>query len=170
MRTVPTNINDYAQAIYLDNKKKGFWDPPVDPIKKIVLIQSEMFEALEAHRKGRQAVDGMKCESLMNDNELFVSYFETNIKDSLQDELADVMIRILDMAGGFNSPITYNYITTSLRFWDNTYSSMGLMKREYYSFPSCVLEFAGLIHNYIKNELASLDKAKVMETGLNELF
>lgn len=170
MRTVPTDINTYAKEIYTDNKEKGFWDAPVDPVKKVVLIQSEMFEALEAHRKGRLSGDGIGAEALINDPEAFVMYFEAHIKDSLQDELADVMIRILDMAGGYSVPIHYNYITTSLLFWDDKYSSMGLMKREHYSFPSCVLEFGNLVNTYMQQDLASPATHKVMEKGLNLFF
>ena len=170
MRTVPTDINVYAQQIYSDNKEKGFWNPPIDSIQKIVLIQSEMFEALEAHRKGRQSGDPNLCESKMADLTEFNDYFVEHIKDSLQDELADVMIRILDMAGGFQIHINYQYINTSLQFWDDKHQSLGLMKKAYYSFPSCVLEFAHIINEYIKNDLSSLAADKVMEKGLNTMF
>ena len=64
-------------------------------------------EAVEADRKGRL---GKKCKSrfemdynrypaLVEEEKRFKCSFEKNVKDSLPNELADAVIRLLDLAG-----------------------------------------------------------------------
>lgn len=63
----------------------------------LCLVITELSEAVEADRKGRHAdiktfnaaLDGFECEAA----------FEAYIKDTIEDELADAAIRILDLAG-----------------------------------------------------------------------
>lgn len=61
------------------------------------LVMSEAGEAINADRKGRHA------DAVLFNNELskmsFNGSFEAHIKDSVEDELADVVIRLLDFAG-----------------------------------------------------------------------
>ena len=63
----------------------------------LMLVVSELGEALEAHRKGNFVSETTK-EFMMNhhaDNMDFAAY----IKDTFEDELADAVIRIADMCG-----------------------------------------------------------------------
>jgi NTP pyrophosphatase (non-canonical NTP hydrolase) len=67
--------------------------------QKIALIHSELSEALEADRKDAR-VDSNSykypCEKNM---ENFPSFFTSCVKDTVEDELADVIIRTLDLCG-----------------------------------------------------------------------
>jgi NTP pyrophosphatase (non-canonical NTP hydrolase) len=86
------NLNDLAQQIYIANKDKGFWDKERNVGEVLMLIVSELGEALEAHRKNRVA----DWDAFENQNITFA----VAIKDSFEDELADAVIRILDYCGG----------------------------------------------------------------------
>lgn len=90
-------------------KEKGFWDTPVSDEKALVLIISEVMEAVEADRKGRRAD---KAAYLHNYNEKLDSEYDpifigcammvpflAHIKDTLEDEIADACLRICDLAG-----------------------------------------------------------------------
>jgi NTP pyrophosphatase (non-canonical NTP hydrolase) len=87
----PISLDDRAYEIHLNARAKGFWDHEylvvIDPVlgdvegrprnpsidaEKLALIHSEVSEALEAHRDGDM--------------------------DHVAEELADVIIRVLDYA------------------------------------------------------------------------
>ena len=91
-------------------------------------------EAVEADRKGRL---GKKCKSrfemdynrypaLVEEEKRFKCSFEKNVKDSLPNELADAVIRLLDLAGlrNFNlnrfSPV--NVVLRGKTFTENIYA------------------------------------------------
>lgn len=68
----------------------------------LMLVVSELGEALEAHRKG--SLGGHACLiDMFDENEKDQNKWNENfrelIKDSLEDELADAVIRIADMCG-----------------------------------------------------------------------
>jgi NTP pyrophosphatase (non-canonical NTP hydrolase) len=85
---------------------KGFWDNPCLP-RSVALVCSELFEMIEAHRKGMHA-DVLKY---IADKDLipFCENFEKNIKDTFEDELADVVIRLLDIAGWLKLDVSFDY-------------------------------------------------------------
>ena len=60
--------------------------------RRLMLIVSELGEALEALRKGKRA---KKNEFEFSPQ--MVKHFETFIKDTFEDELADTVIRIFDL-------------------------------------------------------------------------
>ena len=77
------NWNSLAEEIYLTAQEKGFWDEERNKGEMLCLIHSEISEALEALRKNDPP-----------DNKL--PEFS-----SAEVELADAVIRIMDMAAGF---------------------------------------------------------------------
>lgn len=82
-------------------KDKGFWKGEAANIPtKLMLIVSEISEALEAHRNNKFAntLYGIRALNLIIENENFIYSFEQKIKDTFEDELADAVIRILDLA------------------------------------------------------------------------
>ena len=85
-------LNELAQEIYQNNKEKGFWDKERNVGEMLMLVTSELGEAMEAHRKGRFAS--------LEAYEEFSEDFEDAIKDTFEDEIADAIIRLLDMCGG----------------------------------------------------------------------
>lgn len=91
-------LNEKAAEIYAANKEKGFWDSPIETGTRLMLIVSELGEAIEAHRKGRFAdlESFEKWEPVIG----FKEAFEKFIKDTYEDEIADTMIRCFDLSGG----------------------------------------------------------------------
>lgn len=76
-------------------RSKGFWGKDRDSAELLMLIIGELGEAQEAHRKGLfsdwAGFDGSSLE--------FLEAFELHIKDTFEDELGDVCLRILDLMG-----------------------------------------------------------------------
>lgn len=108
------NWTAWAQEIHAGNVSRGFWDEPYS-YRVVMLIQSELFEAFEADRKGRyfdKQKKGRFDFTLENyptgvDSEpaklSFKDLFERYIKDTFEDELADTFIRCMDLIGYIES-------------------------------------------------------------------
>lgn len=98
---IDTNLNEIASYIHEANVKNGFRDGLCQKGTELMLVVSELSEALEADRKDRYA-DAFAFESAlgsdMSDGR-FMKAFEDNIKDSYEDEIADAMIRLFHIAG-----------------------------------------------------------------------
>lgn len=100
------NLNILAKTVHETAKSKGFWDSTRNRGEVFMLIVSELGEALEAHRKGRFAdwTNFVSRASQINgvrdtEQKAFEYAFENEIKDTFEDEIADVVIRILDYVG-----------------------------------------------------------------------
>ena len=91
-------------------KGKGFWDEERNRPEMLMLIVSEVSEALEALRrnyywdpfKAVELYDSIKDRLDPGLVENWKKQFETSIKSSFEDELADVAIRLFDLCGGLN--------------------------------------------------------------------
>ena len=101
------NLKELAQQIHENAKAKGFYDNKNNRNfrdAQVFEIIKEVAEFHEAYKKGK---DGAGDWYLENPEEVGASpVFPACIKDTWQDELADIMIRLLDYAAfvGFEFP------------------------------------------------------------------
>jgi NTP pyrophosphatase (non-canonical NTP hydrolase) len=124
-------LNQLAQKIYKANVEKGFYEDYNDikavlsgvnnnllPVferfvtaQRLALITSEVSEVLEANRKGVECplIDSVK-ESMLNKSkdEDFKTAFQECVKDTQEDEMADIIIRCLDFCGSNNIDIDFH--------------------------------------------------------------
>lgn len=101
-------INRLGLEIHKNNKTKGFYEDDKNIGEMLCLIHSEVSEALEADRNGKYceldnenwSIDGktLKQDLIEFDDMQFNHSFKMSVKDTFEDELADVMIRIMDLA------------------------------------------------------------------------
>ena len=98
------NLNKTAHEIYLNNKEKGFWDLERNKLEMLMLIVSELAEAAESIRVNKHASIHDMTQAMINGAD-FKYAFMLHVKDSFEDEIADALIRILDMCGGLNIDI-----------------------------------------------------------------
>ncbi len=102
-------INELAKEIHENNKSKGFYDDEKNIGEMLCLIHSEVSEALECDRNGKYAqIDSPEFivdqNTIRQDLDLcsntltWESEFKSQIKDTFEDELADIMIRCMDLA------------------------------------------------------------------------
>jgi hypothetical protein len=167
---LPTpQLNQLASEIFEANKAKGFWALNRSSAEILVLILSEMFEALEAERKSKSALKVQECLDLIDDDG-FKDFFVENIKDSFEDELADTVIRILDMAGAWDIELETMYLAPTLRSWPEQNLTLGLMQGSFYSFQSCVLEFSFIINQIIQKELQTTIPETELAKGANQML
>jgi NTP pyrophosphatase (non-canonical NTP hydrolase) len=97
-----------APHIYQTNIDKGFWEQGEGRSKgeMIALVNSELYESLEAHRKGRITCADDQIINLDNyEGDPWIACFKNHIKDTIQDEIADAVIRLLDYTFGWKIPV-----------------------------------------------------------------
>lgn len=93
-------IKEIMEEIHEVNVKNGFWEDKEtkNTGEVLMLITSELAEALEADRKGHYAMldTFFETEPTREDIEDYKIDFENYIKNSFEDELADTVIRLFD--------------------------------------------------------------------------
>lgn len=96
---IPTReeLNALRDECYKISCDHGFHDEPYTVETRLCLVITELMEAVEADRRDRYANLQAFNESL--NSYTCVESFEGYIKDTVEDELADAFIRILDFAG-----------------------------------------------------------------------
>lgn len=110
METIKTiELNKLRDEAYKNAVEHGWHDEDLSTEHFLCLIISELMEAVQAERKGKRA-DVAKFKEWQGNNiafneetrvRRFQEDFEAYIKDSVEDELSDVCIRMLDLAGLF---------------------------------------------------------------------
>ena len=86
------NYYELAKEIHDNAVAKGFWDKPHSNEHYLMLVITELSEAVEAHRKGRTASIPEGIEDFPD--KAFVPSFESHVKDTVEDELADTQTRM----------------------------------------------------------------------------
>ena len=89
-------LNALRDECYKIACEHGWHDEEHSERHFLCLVITELSEAVEADRNDRHACVGMFRSSRMHNE---VTGFECFIKDTVEDELADAAIRILDLAG-----------------------------------------------------------------------
>lgn len=97
------NLNELRDRAYKTACEHGFHDKELSNEHFFCLIISRLGKAVEADRKGKRADRESFKSSYENeephDDANFKYCFEKYIKDTLPDELSEVVIRLLDLAG-----------------------------------------------------------------------
>ena len=93
-------INKLKERAYNIALKHGWYDEERSMIERTMMVLTELCEAVNADRNGKHA-DRERFESHMKGNSdcVFMTCFEQYIKDTVEDEFADAVIRILTIAG-----------------------------------------------------------------------
>ncbi len=112
------NIKQLIKENYEIAKSKGFYPKDSKIEDHLMGIVSELGEAYEAHRGGKFAkpslytIDELATEMEKNNEHfnLYKSYFVSGVKDSFEDELADVFIRLFNLCGHYVDPMNYDVV------------------------------------------------------------
>lgn len=93
------NYNELSKAAHENAVKHGWWEKQLSNEHCLMLVITEISEAIEADRSGRNAQKSdydFWQKEIPND---FVNDYETYIKNTKEDEMADIVIRLFDLAG-----------------------------------------------------------------------
>lgn len=107
-----STISELQKQIHENAKSKGFWDREPNTGEKLMLIVSEVSEAMEADRTGNYYDNNTRYkvgkdltkngatwafDIVDSNNGAWLNWFISEVKNSLSDELADAVIRIMDL-------------------------------------------------------------------------
>jgi NTP pyrophosphatase (non-canonical NTP hydrolase) len=114
------NINELSELIFNNNAQKGFHEKEHNKGERLMLITSELSEALESDRKGKYSklIFDENHNNLLTQMQTyginhhyageFKKIFENFIKDTHEDEIADAFIRLLDYAYEFKIDLRWH--------------------------------------------------------------
>ncbi|WP_301704125.1 hypothetical protein [uncultured Parabacteroides sp.] len=93
-------LNELRNRAYKTAREHGFHDEELSNEHLLCLVISELMEAIEADRKGKYfPIDEIEEYNNLQKDKFCIPVFKNYIKDTVEDELADVVIRLLDLAG-----------------------------------------------------------------------
>ena len=118
-------INSMSRRTYDLAKEKGCSPKNVSAASSLMGITSELAEAYTAlrHKNFSRNIQDFDKECIKNcfNSEEYVKKFNEDIKDTFEDELADVILRLLNFAGSndidIGSHIIAKHIYNSCRDW-----------------------------------------------------
>lgn len=91
-------LNALKERAYKTAVAHGFHEEVRPDAYWLGLVMSEAGEAINADRKGKRA-NVVRFSEDMELGHPFKESFEKHIKDSMEDEIADIVIRLLDFSG-----------------------------------------------------------------------
>lgn len=112
-----STIAELSKEIHENAMDKGFWDKVRNMGEMLMLITSEASEALEADRIGKYSDWEDRLPPFMDnipDSE-FIKIFEKEVKNSWEDEMADIVIRVMDMMYGRGADLEW-HIKQKMRY------------------------------------------------------
>ena len=87
-------LTKWSKEIYDNAVAHGWHEERHSPEHYLGLIMTEVAEAVEADRKGRRS----NAKICYAKGDYFVDWYNGNVKNSMEEEFADIVIRLLDMA------------------------------------------------------------------------
>lgn len=131
------DLEELSSEIHGDNVVRGFYDGHRQVGTLLMLIVSELSEALEADRKNRSCEtcvidevyneleelnelenkrpDEFSLEEVQAKRAQYAEHFKEKVKDTYEDEIADTFIRLFDLVGYQGIDIT-KHIMAKLAF------------------------------------------------------
>lgn len=111
-------LNELADQIHKNAREKGFYDKDRNIGEMLALIHSEVSEALEADRAACKLcrLDPVQMGYIFNCNSSpFIEKYNSLVKGSFGEEMADIIIRVLDLCAYKNINIE-NHIKAKMRY------------------------------------------------------
>lgn len=107
METTPLTqqlLKQFMTKAYENAKAKGFYKPDLDINQALMLIITEMGEAIQASRHNRHgSIDGYNTYLEVSDEHVA---YEESLEGTVESEFADITLRIISLLGWYDSQNT----------------------------------------------------------------
>lgn len=116
MKIEAKQINEWVKKAYDNAVKHGWHEEKKPKAHWLMMICTEVAEAVQADRKGRYMDDldkeGLKTVLADDHNgSKFDKYYSDTIEGKVESELADICIRVFDLMGVYNIEAKYGFST-----------------------------------------------------------
>lgn len=111
----PITIKSLVADAHSNAVTKGFWKKDREIGTSLMLIVSELGEALEADRNHLWSKESIPPITEYDSTENYLEAFEIFQKDTFEDEIADVFIRLADLCGRYHIDIE-SFIRAKLHY------------------------------------------------------
>ena len=111
------DINSLIDRAHKNALDHGFYEGDFNLARSVMLIVSEIGEAMDADRRGR--IGEVSEATRYINNESSDESFEAVIKNTFWDEIADIFIRIFDLMGHENMPFIQGDIPKSRGLYED---------------------------------------------------
>ena len=120
--TETPSLTTLANTIHKGKVKRGYYDDPKEVGTVLMLIVTELAEAMESYRSDQRLGEGINYvdfESSIDEpfTDSDVAKFKEVVKDTFEDEIADTIIRLFDLCGWMNIDI-HKHIMLKLKYND----------------------------------------------------
>ena len=97
-------LKQFMTKAYENEKAKGFYKPDLDINQALMLIITEMGEAIQASRHNRYgSIDGYNTYLEVSDEHVA---YEESLEGTVESEFADITLRIISLLGWYDSQNT----------------------------------------------------------------
>lgn len=106
MKIEAKQINEWVKKAYDNAVKHGWHEEEKSNAHWLMMVCTEVAEAVQADRKGNYMDDldkeGLKTVLAKDNGGLFNKYYSDTIEGKVESELADICIRVFDLMGVYN--------------------------------------------------------------------
>ena len=159
MELTKEKIDAWIERAYRNACEHGFHEENHPLEHLLMLVVTEVSEAVEAHRRGKRAlyrtfnIESTSKQPVGNEDKHWKYCFEIFIKNSVGDELSDVCIRLFDIYGKeglwYGNGITPNNQDEGYKQWEEDFGKL--------NFTQIAFEFIGGIMESYKDNCIFFD-------------
>ena len=156
------NRNEISENVHKNAVEHGFWDVRNSNEHCLMLIFTEVAELVEADRKSLIADKQKFNEWLLSGNSHELA-FEKFIKNSIEDEFADIYIRLADLAGAlgidFDNMRTRRYYQAFDKFslTENAFTLIKILSDDRIGIKKRIQLGMGFIEDWTKQHGVNLE-------------
>lgn len=142
------DIRELCKEAHDNAVRHGFWNDQHDIRHYLMLVITELAEAVQAYRKNRFA-DRNEYEKLVKESGCSEEQaFLLSVKDTFEDKMADACIRLMDLAGRSDVEFPDDY--DSLGFLDEREITIVLFKAIFFMQNAMYLDAGELVMYFIR--------------------
>ena len=165
------NYNELSKEAYGIAREQGFHDEALSSEHFLALIFSEVGEAIDAHRLNK----GAAPLQVSKEDPAFSKRYEYVVKGSIEEEFADIMIRLFDLSGvlmiDFDrmQPCRYYRAFERFSFTENAFAFIKGLSKETICVEKRIMFGLEYMENWSRQMGIDLDLHVAMKMHYNRL-